>query len=86
MTFRKLLLLYLYGSKTPLNKSISLGIGIGIAVVVILGLLSMAGNNAEKTSSPSVGINNTSSVVSSPPVGKTYHLNFSESIGIKAQP
>lgn len=84
MTFRKLLLLYLYKTKTPLNKSISLGIG--IAVVVILGILLMVGNNVEKASSPSGGINNTSSVVSSPPVGKTYHLNFSESIGIKAQP
>jgi hypothetical protein len=68
-----------------LKKNISIGIGIGIAIVVILGLSWVIGNNVEKTSSPS-GINNTNSVVSSPPAGKTYHLNFSESVGIKAQP
>ena len=59
--------------------------GIGIAIVVILSVLWVIGGNVEKTSSP-FDIGNSSSVASLPPVGKAYHLNFSESIGIKAQP
>ncbi|CUR50852.1 protein of unknown function [Nitrosotalea devaniterrae] len=79
------MLLYLYGSKILLKKNISIGIGIGIAIIVILGLSWVIGNNVEKT--PPSGIYNASQIASStPPVGKTYHLNFSESVGIKAQP
>lgn len=69
-----------------LKKNISVGIGIGIAIVVILSISWVTGNNVEKISSPS-GIDNASQSVSSTlSVGKTYHLNFSESVGIRAQP